>query len=412
MSSSPAGDLRRDLSYAVRGLLRSPGFTAAAVITLGLGIGAATAVFSVVNTVLLDPLPYRDADRLVRIVERAAPPNPGAPLFRRTGMSWSEMTEWRAASKTVADMLLTITPPITLMPTGSGSARLTGALVSANTLEMLGAAARLGRTLTLADAAPGSTVVVISTGAWQRYFQGDPGILGRTITLKTLGPEAGFLDGTPLTIVGVVPASFDYPLPNLDYWAPITEDSPARKFGGSVIARLHDGVSLGTATDEANSIGEGLRPKPASGPMSRPLPEGVRRFVVENVKDQIVNSSRPALRVLAIAVGAVLLIVCANVASLVLVRATSRQREIAVRLAVGASRGRILRQFITESLVLAIIGGALGALLAVGGVYLLREFASPHAQGVFSSPSADRWCPAFTRSPSMRACLVWQWRWR
>ena len=382
MSSSLLADLRDDMSYALRGLRRSPGFTIAAVLTLALGIGAATAVFSVVNTVLLEPLPYKDSDRLVRIVQRAAPANPAAPLLRRTDMSWSEMTEWRKASRTLSEIALSITPPITLMPTSAGSARLTGALVSANTLTMLGARARLGRILDPTDEAAGSNVVVISTGAWQRYFQGDPNILGRTITLKTLGPEAGFLDGTPLTIVGVM-ASFDYPLPNADYWAPITEGSPARKWSGGAIAHLQEGTSMEAAADEANAIGEGLRPKPTSGPLSRPLPPGVRRFAVEGVKEQMIASSRPALRVIAIAVGAVLLIVCANVAGLLLARGTARRREVAVRLAVGATRGRILRQFITESLALAAIGGVAGALLAVGFVYLLREFASPHAQGVF-----------------------------
>lgn len=383
MSSSLVEDLRDDMWYALRGLGRSPGFTIAAVLTLALGIGAATAVFSVVNTVLLEPLPYRDSDRLVRIVQRAAPANPAAPLLRRTDMSWSEMTEWRKASRTLSELALSITPPITLMPTSAGSARLTGSLVSANTLAMLGAHARLGRILDPADEAAGSNVVVISAGAWQRYFQGDPGILGRTITLKTLGPESGFLDGTPLTIVGVMPASFDFPIPNADYWAPITEGSPARKWSGGAIARVQEGTSMEAAAEEANAIGEGLRPKPTSGPLSRPLPPGVRRFAVERVKEQMIASSRPALRVIAIAVGAVLLIVCANVAALLLARGTARQREVAVRLAVGASRGRILRQFITESLMLASIGGVAGALLAVGFVYLLREFASPHAQGVF-----------------------------
>jgi predicted permease len=378
-------DLTGDVSYAIRGLARSPGFTAAVVVSLALGIGAAAAVFSVVNTVLLEPLPYNDSDRLVRIVQRAAPANPSAPMLRRNDMSQAELTEWRQRTKTLSAMAITITPPITLMPTASGSARLTGSLTSANIFAMLGARAQIGRTLEPADAAAGANVVVISASAWQRYFQSDPNILGRTITLKTLGPEAGLLDGTGLTIVGVMPSSFDFPQPNSDYWAPISEDSPAReRLGGAMIAQLAEGITIDAATDEANAIGESLRPKPTSGPLSRPLPEGVRRFAVEGVKEQIVAASRPALRVIAIAVAAVLLIVCANVASLLLARGTARQREIAVRLAVGASRGRVLRQLLTESLVLAAISGAFGALLAVGFVQVLREFASPHAQGVFN----------------------------
>jgi putative ABC transport system permease protein len=378
-------DLAGDVSYAIRGLVRNRAFTAAALITLALGIGAATAVFSVVNAVLLEPLPYEDSDRLVRIVQHAAPANPSAPLLRRSDMSQVELSQWRKSTSTLSAMAISITPPITLMPTESGSVRLTGSLISANTFAMLNARALRGRTLEPEDAAPGSNVVVISARAWQRYFQSDPNILGRAIKLKTMGPESGLLDGTPLTIVGVMPESFDFPQPNSDYWAPINEDSPLRaRLGGAMVAQLADGITIEAATDEANAIGESLRPRPTSGPLSRPLPEGVRRFAVEGVKEQIVAASRPALRVIAMAVSAVLLIVCANLASLLLARGTSRQREIAVRLAIGASRGRVLRQLLTESLVLAVTGGVFGALLAVGFVLMLREFASPHAQGVFN----------------------------
>src|SRR4051794_31701971 len=207
-------DLTSDVSYAIRGLARNRAFTAAALITLVLGIGAATAVFSVVKTVLLEPLPYHDSERLVRIVQRAAPANPSAPLLRRNDMSQAELSQWRTSTRTLSAMAITITPPITLMPTASGSARLTGSLTSPNTFAMLGARAQLGRTLEPPDAAAGSNVVVISARAWQRYFQSDPNILGRTLTLKTQGFESGVLDGTPLTIVGVMPSSFDFPQPN------------------------------------------------------------------------------------------------------------------------------------------------------------------------------------------------------
>jgi putative ABC transport system permease protein len=378
-------DTWRDLRYGGRSLARNRGFTLAAAVTLGLGIGVTAAVFSIVNTVLLEPLPYRNSDRLVRIVERAAPRTTGGPLLRRTSMTWAEMLEWRARSTTLSDLAYTNSPPITLMPAPEGSVRLSGALVSSNIFSMLGANALLGRTLDTRDEAPGSNAVVISAGAWQRYFHGDPDIIGRTVAFKTQGPQAGFLDGTPLTIVGVMPREFDFPVPYCDYWAPIAEGSPVRSWpgSGSVIARLRDGVSAEAATDEANVIGEALRPKPSSGPLAQPLPEGARRFDVQPIKEQAVAASRPALRTLALAVGVVLLIVCANVATLLLARASARQREIAVRLAIGASRSRIARQLLTEGILLSAIGGVIGVLLAVGGVHLLRDLASPHAQGPF-----------------------------
>jgi putative ABC transport system permease protein len=375
----------RDVRYGIRSLARNGSFTLAAVTTLALGVGVTTAVFSIVNTVLLQPLPYQDSDRLVRVVERAAPRTTGAPLLRRTSMTWSELMEWRARSTTLSEIAYTISPPITLMSTPEGSARLSGALVSPNLFSTLGAHAQLGRTLDTRDEAPGSNTVVISAGAWQRYFHGDPGIIGRTVALKTQGPQAGLLDGTPLTIVGVMAHAFDFPVPYCDYWAAITAASPVQSWPGSgqVIARLRHGISAAAATDEANVIGEALRPKPTSGPLSLPLPEGARRFDVEPFKEQAIAASRSALTVLALAVGVVLLIACANVATLLLARGTARHREVAVRLALGASRSRIARQLLTESVILTAIGGGLGVLIAVGGVQGLRSLASPNAPGPF-----------------------------
>jgi putative ABC transport system permease protein len=378
----------RDIRYGVRSLARNGSFTLAAVTTLALGVGITTAVFSIVNTVLLQPLPYHEADRLVRVVERAAPRTAGGPLLRRTSMRWSELVEWRARSQTLSDLAYTLSPPTTLMPTSEGSARLQGALVSSNLFSLLGARAQLGRTLDSRDETTGSDAVVISAAAWQRYFGGDPNIIGRTIALKTLGFEADFLDGGRRTIVGVMAREFDYPVPYCDYWAPIAVGSPLQSWpgSGSVIARLRDGVSAVVATDEANVIGEALRPKPTSGPLSRPLPDGARRFDVEPMKEQAVAASRPALEMLALAVGVVLLIGCANVATLLLARGTARHREVAVRLALGASRSRIARQLLTESVILTAIGGGVGVLLAVGGVQALRGLASPNAQGPFLIP--------------------------
>jgi putative ABC transport system permease protein len=374
----------RDVRYGIRSLARHRHFTLAAVTTLAVGVGITTAVFSLVNTVLLQPLPYRDADRLVRVVERATPGTSGAPLLRRTSMAWSEVLEWRARSTTLSDLAYTISPPITLMSAPEGSARLSGALVSPNLFSMLGAHARLGRTLDARDEAPGANTVVISEATWQRDFHGDPGIIGRTVALKTQGPHAGLLDGSPLTIVGVIGHEFDFPVPFCDFWAAFTPASPLQS--GQVIARLRPGISAEAAADEANVIGEGLRPKPTSGPLALPLPEGARRFDVEPFKEQTIAASRVALSVLAMAVGVVLLIACANVATLLLARGTARHREVAVRMALGASRARIARQFLTESVILTAIGGGLGALLAIAGVPLLRSLASPDAPRPFLIP--------------------------
>jgi predicted permease len=378
-------DLRRDVPYAVRGLVRAPGFTVAAVLTLALGIGATTAVFSVVNAVLLQPLPYKDSDRLVNIIEHIPPRNPSGTVFENTGMWRVELQEWRARTRTLSYIGGYLAPPQTFMSTPAGAVRLAGALVSNELLPLLGATATLGRSLAATDDDT-SAVVVLSADAWARHFQSDPHVLGRTIALTTQGAGAGILTGQSLEIVGVMAPGFDFPSADTDFWTvlPAGVDPRYARMGVGTIAQLREGVSVEAATDEANVIGNAVRAPRSSPDGAAPaLPDGMRRFEIHRVKDRLIDPVRPAFRVLAVAVAVVLLIVVANVANLLLARGSVRQREIGVRLAIGASRGRIVRQVLAESLLLASIGGGLGVALALGSVRLLRSVATPFAPGVF-----------------------------
>ena len=222
----------RDVVYGCRYLNQHRGFAAAAVLTLGLGIGISTAVFSVVNTVLMQPLPYKEADRLVRVVERARRRRL-APRY--SAASACNGPKWPSGARTAprcSELAFTLTPPITLMSSSEGAVRLSGALVSPNLFTMLGADARdRARARRPRRGVRGR---VLSSSALRR---GDatsgarPDVVGHTVALKTLGPESGFLDGTPLTIVGVMPPRFDYPVPFADFWAPIAADSPVRRVG-------------------------------------------------------------------------------------------------------------------------------------------------------------------------------------
>jgi putative ABC transport system permease protein len=361
----------RDVSYAIRSLARSRGFTIAATLTLAIGIGATTAIYSVVNTVLLQPLPYPDSDRLFRVVENVAPFRPGFSWTQR-GPNNVEFREWQSRTRTLDRTAATIGMGQRLVRTSRGVAGLWGTMVSGNTLELLGGKALMGRALNGGDDA-NPDVVVLSFDTWRRHFESDPNILGRAIDFRS----GGITNSPPrlLTVVGVMPASFEF---GGDFMTPIVAD-PKRPFGVSMMARLAAGVTLEAATQEANDIGAAVKPpRPADAPA---LPGD--RFELVGMKEQLVRPVRPALRVLLGAVGVVLLIVCANVANLLLARGTTRQREMAVRAAIGASRGRLIRLIVTECAVLALVGGIGGALLGAGGVQLVKALAITEAEGVF-----------------------------
>ena len=369
-----ADDLARDLRYGVRQLRRSPAFAAAALLCLALGIGATTAVYSLVDAILLQPLPFKNSERLVRLIEHIPPP-PGQRDWVR-GITYVELMEWRAQAQTFSAMAGVAGVGQRLVRTSNGSAGLWGAGASSNLFSMLAVQPLLGRTFTGGDDVQ-SDVVVLSYNTWRRHFNGDPAIVGQRFEFR-----AGALmppSSRAMTIVGVLPADFELlGLPS-DFFIPVAPPTRGPGLRMTPIAMLAPGASLNAASDEANAIGGGMRePWPANAPrLTGP------RFQLDRLKDLSVQQLRPAFRVLLAAVAVVLLIVCANVANLLLARGTARERELAVRVAIGASRSRVARQIMTECLVLAIAGGALGALVGAGGIALVKQVATVDAPGIF-----------------------------
>ncbi len=368
-----------DARYAIRMLRKSPGFTFVAVLTLALGIGATTAIYSVVDATLLQPLPFPDSDQLARIVENVPSVFPGRPPAQR-GFTYQEFLDWRGRSRTLTDAFA-VAHGETNVRTADGVARLWGDNVSTNTFALLGARAFLGRTLDARDDAD-PNVVVLSFDTWRRRFRGDPTVIGTTVEFRNdFNASATFERDPPrlMTVVGVLPRDFELPTGAAEYWAPFALDPSKPSPRVMLIGVLGPGVSAQAAMEEANIVGSAIRPpRPVDAP---PLPGP--RFEVLGLKNQIVQELRPAFRVLLAAVAFVLLIVCANVANLLLARGTARQREMAVRFAIGASRGRVIRQVLTESAVLACAGGVLGAALGAGGVALVKALASVEAPGIF-----------------------------
>ena len=346
--------LIKDIRYGFRSLWKRPGFTAIALIALALGIGANTAIFSLVNAVVLRPLPFPEPDRLVWVWGNIR--NGG----NRASVSPLDFLDYREQNKTLENLAATMQVPVNV--TGNGDPeRLNAAAVTGNFFQTFGVTPVLGRGFTLENEKTGQDqVTVLSHDFWQRRFGGDPGIINRTIVLN----------GKATQVLGVM--GRDVSLPQAaELWVPLTFDDPEMKMRKAhflrPIGRMKPGVTLTQAQADLDLIAAQLEkqyPDSNSGWNTR----------LVSLREQLLGGSRTFVLILFGAVGLVLLIACANVANLLLVRAASRQKEIALRTALGASRPRIMRQMITESVLLAIMGGALGALLARFGVDLLVSF--------------------------------------
>ncbi|MGH9755129.1 MAG: ABC transporter permease [Blastocatellia bacterium] len=342
--------LLQDLRYSARMLLKRPGFTLVAVITLALGIGANTAIFSVVNAVLLKPLPYRDSERLIS----------------RQGWTWAPVpvfNEWRSVNQT-CDSIAGYFPRDFNLAQGGEAEYVEGVEVSVEFFRVLQVGPAVGRAFTVADFRPGNgKAVILSHGIWQRRFNGDRNAIGGAISL----------DGESVTIVGVMPEDFrQFPLHVIspDVWTPL-EITPYRANGEPnyivPVARLKPESTIAQAQAEITAVDERVRreqPRVSDGP---PL-----KFTLGPLHEQLVKGQRLALLLLFAAVGMVLLITCVNLAGLLLARGATRQKEFGIRAALGAGRLRLMRQLLTESLLLATFGGLAGVLMAAWGLEAMK----------------------------------------
>ncbi|HEV8366365.1 MAG TPA: ABC transporter permease [Pyrinomonadaceae bacterium] len=346
--------LLKDLRYGIRGLLKRPGFTLVALIALALGIGANTAIFSLVNAVLVQPLPFGEPDRLVWMWGNIRQGG------NRASVSPLDFLDYRHQQTTFEHFAASFTRPAKAILTGAGEPeRLSAAGVTGNYFQALGVNPALGRSFVLENEKPGTDqVTILSFGLWQRRFGGDPGIVDKTIVLN----------GESYAVLGVMPKDFNFPK-SAELWIPMSFDrSPEMKQRAAhflrPIGRLKPGVTIAQAQADTDAIAQRLE-------QAYPDTNTGWNLRLVSLHDQLVGNTKPTLFILLGAVGFVLLIACANVANLLLVRAAARHKEIALRTALGASRVRIMRQMITESVLLALLGGVLGAVLASWGIDLL-----------------------------------------
>jgi predicted permease len=358
--------LRQDLRYAWRSLVKSPGFAMVVVLTLAVGIGANTAIFSVLHAVVLRDLPYRDADRLALLWTMNLRQN------LRDGSSYLNFRDWKEMSHAFEDMAVYRRPNLT-------RATLTGvreperihvALVGPGFFRVLGAPPFLGRTLDAADVDGGHRAIVISHSLWRQRFAGDPGVIGRSIQI----------DGDGAQVIGVMDADFTFPSADVQVWSPISvlpmwqriQHDPASRGGDPllVIGRLHPSATMDSARAELTAIAAHLR-------AAYPASNGGLGIAIEPLVDHVLGArTGESLWMLLGAVGLVLLISCANVANLALARGAARRHEVSLRIALGASRLRLVRQALTENLVLASMAAGAGLLFAWFGVAVLRQWAS------------------------------------